>query len=384
MDDVPNFVAAQDPPPPKPEVPSNYQPGPTWHAWATYALIAINFAAFMYELAKGASLTGATPQQMIDLGGDFAVRTRNGEPWRLVTSMFLHYGVIHIAMNMLCLYQVRIVEKMIGRAEFLALYFATGVLSGVASIMRQPNAVSAGASGAVFGVFGVFAAVMIVRRAKFDPQVWSRTMSSLGTFFALNLIVGLTATGIDMTAHVAGLIAGFIGGYAIAFAQGRTARPALRAAIVAIAGGGIAIGALYAIPPTKSFLPLLAEYDVMHNKTVARFNELFEQWKDRTQPNPQFAEAVEREVVAPFEALRTKVKAFPRKDVPEKLWPIFSDLETYLGERVAWWRQIEQLARTPDPLLIKDVNALRDRSEEELDKLNEEITALDASGASSH
>ena len=358
MDDVPNFVAAQDRPPPRAEEPAPPSPpGPKWHAWTTYALVAINFAAFAYELAKGASMTGATPQQMIDLGGDFSVLTRNGEPWRLVTSMFLHYGFLHIAMNMFCLYQVRFVEKMVGRAEFLALYFATGVLSGAASITRQPNAVSAGASGAVFGMFGVFAAVMVVRRARFDPQVWSGTMSRLGSFFAINLIYGLAATGIDMTAHVAGLIAGFVGGYAIAWAQGRTKRSGLRAAIVAVVGAGLAAGVLFAIPPTKSYMGLLTEFDAIHNKTMVRYHELFAQW-DQTQPNPQFAETLEREMIAPFEALRTKIKAFPTQDVPESLTAAVLRARAYLGARVAWWRQMEQLARTPDPLVVKDVNAL--------------------------
>ncbi len=380
MDDVPNFVATQDPPPPPPKEPvgvRDLRPADNWRPWVTYALIAINFAAFSYELVKGASVTGATPQQMIDLGGDFAVLTRNGEPWRLVTSMFLHYGVLHIGMNMLCLYQVRFVERMVGRAEFLALYFATGVLSGAASIVRQPNAVSAGASGAVFGVFGVFTAMMIVRRAKFAPHVWSRTMSSLGTFFGLNLVIGLTQTGIDMTAHVAGLIAGFAGGYAVASAQERTARPALRAAIVAIAGIGLAIGVLYATPPTKSYVTLVADFDAMHNKTMIRYHELFSQWKQH-EPDPQFAEALERDVIAPFDALHTKLKAFPLEDVPESRRQLFFDLGEYLGTRVGWWRQMEQLARTPDPLAVKDLNAMSKTADDELEHINQELKDLKA------
>ncbi len=377
MDDVPNFVATQDPPAPSRTA---REPGPKWHAWATYALIAINAAAFIYELVKGASVSGATPQKMIDLGGDFAVLTRNGEPWRLVTSMFLHYGIIHIAMNMVCLYQVRVVERMVGRGEFLALYFATGILSGAASITRQPNAVSAGASGAVFGLFGVFTAVMIVRRAKLDPRAWSSTMSRLGLFFAINFVYGFSATGVDMTAHFTGLVAGFVGGYAIAWTQGRSGRsgrPALRAAIVAVAGVGIAIAVLFAIPSTKSYLPLLQEFDAMHNKTLAHYRELVEQW-NKTEPDPQFADALERDVIAPFEALRAKLKAFPREDVPERLQPLFADLEQYLGTRVGWWRQMEQLARTPDPLIGKEVNALRTRADDELAKVNQEIRDLKA------
>jgi membrane associated rhomboid family serine protease len=223
-------------------------PADGWRPWVTYGLIAANVAMFAFEVASTASLSGPSSQQMIALGGNFGPLTRNGEAWRLVTAMFLHYGVIHIGMNMVCLYQIGIVERMLGRAEFLALYFAAGLVGGLASVATHPHAVSAGASGAVFGMFGAFTAVMLVRRSQIDPGAWQRTMRSLGTFFAINLGFGLTQSGIDLTAHFGGLAVGFVGAFALAKTAGPTARPVLRAIVVAVAGVGTAFGGLYVLP----------------------------------------------------------------------------------------------------------------------------------------
>jgi rhomboid protease GluP len=223
-------------------------PQDRWKPWVSYALIAANLAMFAFEVVRGAGLGTPTPQQMIGFGGDFAPLTCNGEPWRLLTAMFLHYGLIHIGMNMVCLYQIRFVERMLGHAEFFALYFAAGLIGDLASLASHPQAVSAGASGAVFGMFGAFAAVMIVRRRQVDPGAWQRAMRSLGTFFAINLVFGLLQTGIDLTAHIGGLAVGFVGGYALARTASPTASRPLRALVVAALGAGIAFGGLYLLP----------------------------------------------------------------------------------------------------------------------------------------
>ncbi len=218
-----------------------------WRAWVTFGLIAANLAMFAFEVVSGASLAGPDPAAMVALGGNFGPLTCHGQAWRLLTAMFLHYGVIHIGMNMVCLYQIRIVERILSRAEFLALYCAAGLVGGLASVASHPLAVSAGASGAVFGMFGAFTAVMIVRRKRMDPAVWRNTMKSLGTFFALNLALGLSQRGIDLTAHVGGLATGFVGAFALARSARPTSRPLLRALVVAAAGSAVAFGGVHAL-----------------------------------------------------------------------------------------------------------------------------------------
>jgi rhomboid protease GluP len=214
----------------------------------TYGLIAANAAMFAYELARGAGFGGPDAEAMIALGGDFAPLTCGGQPWRLVTAMFLHYGAIHIGMNMVCLFQVRIVERMLGRAEYLALYFASGLVGGLVSLAVHPEAVGAGASGAVFGMFGAFTGVMLVRRKQLDPQVWRRTMRSLGTFFGLNLVFGLSQRSVDLAAHIGGLAVGFVGAAVLAKTVSPTSKPLLRGLVVVAVGAALAFGGLYALP----------------------------------------------------------------------------------------------------------------------------------------
>ncbi len=224
------------------------RPADPWKPWVTYGLIAANVAMFGYELAKGAGIGSPDVRQMIDLGGNYGPLTLHGQSWRLVTAMFLHYGLVHIGMNMACLYQIGVVERMLGRGEFLGLYLASGLVGGLASLAVHPDAVSAGASGAVFGMFGAFAAALIVGRERFEPGAWQGTMRSLGSFFAINLVLGLAVSGIDVTAHIGGLVAGFAGAFVLA----KTARPGasslLRGLLVAAVGAAIAFGGLTALP----------------------------------------------------------------------------------------------------------------------------------------
>jgi rhomboid protease GluP len=243
-------VRSPQPEPPRPSQGGSIPPqAESWKPWATYGLIAANLVVFMLEVGKTASLIAPSPEQMIAIGGNFGPLTRSGEPWRLATAMFLHYGPVHIGMNMVCLYQISIVERILGRAEFVALYFAAGLVGGLASLATHPMAVSAGASGAVFGMFGAFTAVMLVRRKQIDPGAWRRTMRSLSTFFVLNLVFGLAQTSIDLSAHVGGLAAGFAGAFFLAKTAGSTPRHMLRAMVVAIVGAAIAFGGLFVLRP---------------------------------------------------------------------------------------------------------------------------------------
>jgi rhomboid protease GluP len=220
----------------------------------TYGLIAANVAVFALELAAGGGLGGPGPKEMIALGADFGPLTCGGQPWRLVTAMFLHFGAVHLVMNMVCLYQVGIVERLLGRAQYLALYVAAGLVGGLASLAMHPLAVGAGASGAVFGMFGAFTAVVIVRRERIDPGAWRRTMRSLGTFFAINLVFGLSQRGIDLAAHVGGLAGGFVGAFVLAKTASPTSRPLLRALAVAAVGVGVAFAGLHLIRDERSLL----------------------------------------------------------------------------------------------------------------------------------
>ena len=181
-------------------------------------LIALCVAAFVFSAARGGGWVVPDPDQLVAAGGNLPALTLNGEPWRLVTAMFLHGGLIHLAMNMICLWPGgQSAEYLFGRRSFLAIYLVSGLVGGIVSTARTTMIVSVGASGAVFGVFGAILAYQLAHRDQLEPTVRSKQLKSLGSFMALNLIIGISAPGIDLAAHVGGFVAGF----AIAFVAER-------------------------------------------------------------------------------------------------------------------------------------------------------------------
>src|SRR5439155_4183657 len=124
------------------------------------------------------------------------------------------------------------------------IYVVSGLLGGIGSLAHASNTVSAGASGAVFGVFGGFGAFLLLRRQSIDPAVWQRTASRLGTFIAINLVIGLQASGIDITAHIVGLVTGFAVGAALLVGKRAAEQRVLRSAAALVIGIGLTAGAL--------------------------------------------------------------------------------------------------------------------------------------------
>jgi rhomboid protease GluP len=155
------------------------------------------------------------PGQILSLGALIPALVAQGEAWRLVTSAFLHSGFVHLALNMLSLYFLgSFAEISFGRSRFLALYFISGIASGIAYLYFGVfNAPAVGASGAIFGLLGgVFG--FAIRRGTFSTR--NPVISQLLILTALNLFLGATIPGVSNTAHIGGLVGGLVFGYLMA------------------------------------------------------------------------------------------------------------------------------------------------------------------------
>jgi tetratricopeptide (TPR) repeat protein len=268
----------------------------------TWALVAACLAVYTLELATGAGFDSMTPALAIQLGANYGPLTLAGQWWRLLTAMFLHFGVIHLALNMWCVWTLgALAEQLMGHAAFLELYFATGLAGGLLGLAVHPNVVSAGASGAVFGISGGLVTYLWLKKAPIDFAKVKKQLSSLGAFLAYNLFYSLQP-GIDLMAHVGGLFAGL----AIGVALPRFLEPADAAAIpslirehglrrIRLAGVGIACVAV--LLAGAAAIRLHPNDATAHNNSGAALAENGEtdaaiiEFRAALKLNPNYAEA---------------------------------------------------------------------------------------------
>lgn len=183
----------------------------------TPSIIAINIAVFIAMFFAGADLVSPNAAVHIRFGSNFGPLTWTGQEWRLLTSAFLHFGIIHIALNMYALYQGgSLVERLFGSGRFAAIYLLSALSGSVTSGWWDPLRNSAGASGAIFGVYGALLAFLAVRRADIPPSMLKSISSSALLFCLYSLVIGAAHPLIDNACHIGGLLAGFVSGVILA------------------------------------------------------------------------------------------------------------------------------------------------------------------------
>jgi len=176
----------------------------------TLTLIALNVLVYVAMGLSGVSWTEPSIEHAVRWGADFGPLTLSGEWWRTLTSTFVHFGIIHIAFNMWCLWSLgSSLELYMGRKAYTAIYLLSGVTASLTSIAWNPWRVSAGASGAIFGVAGAFVSYLYFKKAPMDPQQVRQKIKNLLIFIGYNLLYG-AAGNVDNSAHLGGLVAGLI------------------------------------------------------------------------------------------------------------------------------------------------------------------------------
>jgi membrane associated rhomboid family serine protease len=172
----------------------------------TYALIAINVIMFLAEgrFGVGSQSGGST---LFDKFALFGPAVANGDWWRIVTSGFLHAGLLHILFNMYLLYLLgQMLEPAIGSLRFGLIYLVSLLSGSLGALIVSPNAVTVGASGAVFGLMG--AAAVELRARGINPFD-----TGIGGLIVFNLIFSFVFSGISIGGHIGGLIGGAAAGF---------------------------------------------------------------------------------------------------------------------------------------------------------------------------
>lgn len=201
----------------------------------TTVLIGLNVAVFVLSLGvRNLDLRFGN----LALGGDpltgQLIGVAEGQYYRLITSAFLHAGVLHILFNMFALAQIGpVLEQALGRARYLSLYLLSALGGSVAAFLFAPtNQPSVGASGAIFGLFGAY--YVVVRRLGGET-------GPIVLLLVVNLVITFTVPNIDYRAHLGGLVTGALIATAFAYTPRGPRQPTLHAAACVAVGLAFAL-----------------------------------------------------------------------------------------------------------------------------------------------
>lgn len=204
----------------------------TPRTWVAKLFIVVNVLVFLGLRSEVGHFKFSPTLALLNWGADFGPLTVTAhEWWRLVTACFLHFGVLHLILNLFALYQIsQVVERLFGNICFSVIYFGCGLTASLASLVVHPNAVSVGASGAVFGLYGALLGYLMRERNVIPRTVVSRLATGALLILAYNVLYGLLAyveqagqellhpersggVRIDQTAHLGGFLSGLVFGY---------------------------------------------------------------------------------------------------------------------------------------------------------------------------
>jgi rhomboid protease GluP len=219
--------------------------------WVTPTLVLVNLVVFTIMVASGVGFLSPSGLELLVWGADYGPKTTSGEWYRLWSSNYLHAGIIHIAFNMWILVDAgRRIERMVGSFGFFVMYTVSGILGSVASIAVNPAVISVGASGAVFGVFGCLLAVIARQRNTLELSALKPIARNAAVFIGFNVLFGLQMEGIDLAAHIGGLVAGFLCGLilAIPLEESATKKRTPRALALIAAGTAFTMGSAFLLP----------------------------------------------------------------------------------------------------------------------------------------
>lgn len=175
---------------------------------ASAVLAAVSAAILLLVMATGSSMDAG---HLLRAGACLADRVREGEEWRLFSSMFLHGGPVHLLVNAAFLIQVgNLAERLMGSWRFLAVYLVAGLSGALAAVVLGQPVVMVGASGAISGIFGAGAVMVFVSRGRLPRRWVNRNLGAFLLTFLANLFLGLALPMVSLSAHGGGFVAGIV------------------------------------------------------------------------------------------------------------------------------------------------------------------------------
>ena len=269
----------------------------------TPLLLTACILVFVVMVLRGVDPFLPAAQQLRLWGANDGARVvlRN-EAWRLPASVFIHGGLIHLAVNMWCLFNIGpLVERFFGNVATAVLYLGAGVGGAIASMATLPVRTSVGASGAIFGLLGALLAFLLINRRSVPATVLSPLRSSALSFVVFNTLFAVAVPIIDQSAHLGGLVTGFLGGLVLIrpWPVIRSRWLTLRRLSLGLALVGAVLGAGFvAVRWRERTLPAEARFDDFKDQAtpaIAEFNAVSQALPQVDELEAQAATAASRQ-----------------------------------------------------------------------------------------
>ena len=330
------------------------------------ALIIYNVVIFVGMVFGSGALSD--PATLVAWGGNFGPRTSNGEWGRLIASMFVHVGPLHLLATVAGLCQAGLLmERLVGYPAFAAVYIAAGFFAGVVNLWMNPLSVGAGASGAVFGVLGFLAAMTLWGLR--GPSGISIPLQTAKTFLpgiALFLIYNLFSGALAIQAELAGLIVGFASG-ALLTRDLAHRKPEPRR-LAAAAGATFALAAGIAIPlhGITDVRPEIEWIVRLEEGTAGRYQAAVEQFRKGVISARELAEIIQRNIMPEIDSAQARLSTLA--GIPREHKAVVARAVEFLRLRDESWRlRAEALAggnmgglREADRLEVSSMQALEE------------------------
>jgi len=286
-------------------------------AFVTPALIAGNVTVLVLMLARPGAL--GDPATLANWGGNYWLGTRNGEWWRLATSMFVHAGMFQLLVNVAGLTQIGLIlERLVGRVIVVAVFLTAGVFASLVNLITHPMAMSIGASGAIFGLYGLLAASSIWgMRHRSDVTMPLRAATRLVPGAVVFILYNLANDSVGTAGEFTGLFVG-------------------RVAHVMAAAVVMAVSAAIPLRGVTDVKPEIKRTVAAEDRMAVAYQKAAERFKSGGMTAEALALLIDGTIIPELQVTDARLKALV--GVPEEHQPLVANAEEYVRLRSESWR----------------------------------------------
>jgi rhomboid protease GluP len=305
-------------------------------AVVTSIVVIVHAWIFMRMLLADGSLSD--PEVLLSWGGNVGPRTTNGEWWRLVTSTFIHSGMLHFAATIAGLVAIGgRVERLAGRLPFIAVYLIAGTLGSFVHLNASPLAVGTGASAAVFGIYGLLAASWTwgLLRGSIVPiplDVAKRVAPAVALF----VLYSAFTSRLQGAGDIAGLAAGLISGFVLARTTAQGGLVLKPIAALSAATAVIIVALAVPVRGLTDVRPEIARVVALEQRTAKDYEGAVVRFRNNRISAAALAEHIERSIVPELRASAARLQALER--VPREHEPRVTAARDYLRLREESWK----------------------------------------------